>query len=333
MTVAAFATARTEGYTSNNKHSKSILAPPSSLIHDTDCKSNYTVLNGKNTDLNNGNTDSKIETNLKEQGDNLKSHLIDGNVNDGNMMKNDVLLSSNGRVLSANNKHSFSVKDANIKTISENTEISSISQCNNINISMMKDGEESRNNDSSFIRLGTRARNGDVNTKNENENENENGESKVEFITENKNEKMADKKPFINDEKRLRRETERENKFKSKTYKWTEFTSWIESLIAGNDDSNIIGKITASETERNENKSENNVTKTCNKSSNINNLQTHAERTPRSCTYDVIVDGANVGYYKQNFNGAPTHIDYRQVDWMVKQLSCRGTYVLLFIFF
>ena len=31
------------------------------------------------------------------------------------------------------------------------------------------------------------------------------------------------------------------------------------------------------------------------------------------CPYDVIVDGANVGYYKQNFAGAPKHIDYRQV--------------------
>ena len=41
--------------------------------------------------------------------------------------------------------------------------------------------------------------------------------------------------------------------------------------------------------------------------------------------YDVIVDGANVGYYKQNFSGAPSHIDYRQVDWMIRQLICRGT--------
>jgi hypothetical protein len=286
-------------------------------------------LNSKNTDLNNGNTDSKIESNLLEQDHNLKLNLIEGNINESNMMKNDVLLSSNGRVLSANNKHSFSVKDSSIKTNSENTEISSIPQCNKINISVIKDGEENKNNDSSSTQLGKRARYGIIYTKNENEN----SESKGEILTENKNEKMPDKKPFINDEKRLRRETERENKFKSKTYKWTEFTSWIESLIVGNDDSNIIEKKIASETEHNENENENNVTTTCNKSLNINNVQVHTERTPKSCTYDVIVDGANVGYYKQNFNGAPTHIDYRQVDWMVKQLSCRGAYVMLFVFF
>ena len=282
-------------------------------------------MNGKNTDLDNGNTDSKIENNLLEQDNNLKLHLIEGNVNDSNMMKSDVLLSSNGRVLSANNKHSFSVKDASIKTNSENTEISSIPQCNSINISVIKDGEENRNNNLSSTQLGKRARNGNISTKNENEN----GESKVEIFTENKNEKMPDKKLFINDEKRLKRETDRENKFKSKTYKWTEFTSWIESLIVGKDYSNIIEIKIASETEINESKSENNVTTTCNKSLNINKVQVHTERTSKSCTYDVIVDGANVGYYKQNFNGAPTHIDYRQVDWMVKQLSCRGAYVML----
>lgn len=277
-------------------------------------------MNGKNTDLNNGDTDSKIESNLSEQDNNLKLHLIEGNVNDGNVMKNDVLLSSNGRVLSANNKHSFSVKDASIKTNSENTEISSIAHCNNIIISVTKDGEENQNNNSSSTQLGKRARNGNINT----ENETENSEAKVEISTE-KIVKIPDKKPFINDEKRLKRETERENKFKSKTYKWTEFTSWIESLVVGNDDSNSIEKKIANEAEKNGNKSENNVTTTCTKSLNINNVQVRTERTSKSCTYDVIVDGANVGYYKQNFNGAPTHIDYRQVDWMVKQLSCRGT--------
>jgi hypothetical protein len=280
-------------------------------------------LNGKNTDLNNGNTDPKIENNLLERDNNLKLHLIEGNVNDGNVMKNDVLLSSNGRVLSANNKHSFSVKNASIKSNSENTETSSISQCNNSDVSMIKDGEENKDNNSSLTQLGKRARNGNSNIKNENEN----SESQVEILTENKNEKMPDKKPFINDEKRLKRETDRENKFKSKTYKWTEFTSWIESLIVGNDDNNTIEKKIASEVEENKNKSENNVT-TCNKCLNINDVPVHTERTLKSCTYDVIVDGANVGYYKQNFNGAPTHIDYRQVDWMVKQLSCRGAYVI-----
>lgn len=29
---------------------------------------------------------------------------------------------------------------------------------------------------------------------------------------------------------------------------------------------------------------------------------------------NVIIDGANIGYYKQNFAGAPEHIDYKQVQ-------------------
>lgn len=36
--------------------------------------------------------------------------------------------------------------------------------------------------------------------------------------------------------------------------------------------------------------------------------------------FDVIVDGANVGYYKQNFAGAPTHIDYHQLHAVIESL-------------
>jgi Protein-only RNase P/Pentacotripeptide-repeat region of PRORP len=35
---------------------------------------------------------------------------------------------------------------------------------------------------------------------------------------------------------------------------------------------------------------------------------------------DVLIDGANVGYYEQNFNGAPRHVDYHQINWMVQYL-------------
>lgn len=45
--------------------------------------------------------------------------------------------------------------------------------------------------------------------------------------------------------------------------------------------------------------------------------------------YDVMIDGANVGYYKQNYNGAPQHIDYFQVDAMLKYLQSTGRRVLL----
>lgn len=45
--------------------------------------------------------------------------------------------------------------------------------------------------------------------------------------------------------------------------------------------------------------------------------------------YDVMIDGANIGYYKQNYMGAPKHIDYFQVDAMIKYLQRTGRRVLL----
>jgi hypothetical protein len=36
--------------------------------------------------------------------------------------------------------------------------------------------------------------------------------------------------------------------------------------------------------------------------------------------FDIVIDGANVGYYKQNFAGAPTHVDYKQIDQMLSFL-------------
>ena len=35
--------------------------------------------------------------------------------------------------------------------------------------------------------------------------------------------------------------------------------------------------------------------------------------------YDVIIDGANVGYFKKNAAGAGELADLRQVDWAVKK--------------
>ncbi|KAL7559887.1 hypothetical protein ACA910_005384 [Epithemia clementina (nom. ined.)] len=35
---------------------------------------------------------------------------------------------------------------------------------------------------------------------------------------------------------------------------------------------------------------------------------------------DFIVDGANIGYYQTNFQGAPKHLDYHQLDWMIRHL-------------
>ncbi|GKY92861.1 hypothetical protein MPSEU_000255400 [Mayamaea pseudoterrestris] len=44
----------------------------------------------------------------------------------------------------------------------------------------------------------------------------------------------------------------------------------------------------------------------------------------RQCSvgkFDVIIDGANVGYYQQNYQSAPRHVDYRQIDWLVKHFQ------------
>ena len=45
--------------------------------------------------------------------------------------------------------------------------------------------------------------------------------------------------------------------------------------------------------------------------------------------FDVIIDGANVGYFQQNFTGAPRHVDYRQIDSVVQHFVRLGKKVLL----
>ncbi|KAL3776479.1 hypothetical protein HJC23_009278 [Cyclotella cryptica] len=36
--------------------------------------------------------------------------------------------------------------------------------------------------------------------------------------------------------------------------------------------------------------------------------------------YDTVIDGANVGYFQQNFSNAPKHVDYKQIDWLLRHL-------------
>ena len=40
--------------------------------------------------------------------------------------------------------------------------------------------------------------------------------------------------------------------------------------------------------------------------------------------YDLIIDGANVGYHKQNYAGAPSHVAYNQIDAMARLLKAKG---------
>jgi ribonuclease P protein 3 len=46
---------------------------------------------------------------------------------------------------------------------------------------------------------------------------------------------------------------------------------------------------------------------------------------------DIVIDGANIGYYEQNFAGAPKHVDYRQIDWVVQHCLRLNKTVLLFL--
>lgn len=47
--------------------------------------------------------------------------------------------------------------------------------------------------------------------------------------------------------------------------------------------------------------------------------------------YNVLIDGANCGYYKQNYSHAPSHVDYAQIDWMARQLQSMGYKPLIFL--
>jgi proteinaceous RNase P len=40
--------------------------------------------------------------------------------------------------------------------------------------------------------------------------------------------------------------------------------------------------------------------------------------------FDCVIDGANVGFYKTNYVGAPKTIEYQQIDWIVHQLRSEG---------
>ena len=44
---------------------------------------------------------------------------------------------------------------------------------------------------------------------------------------------------------------------------------------------------------------------------------------------DVVIDGANVGFFQQNFDGAPSHVDYKQIDWVIEAFREQGKSVLV----
>jgi len=47
--------------------------------------------------------------------------------------------------------------------------------------------------------------------------------------------------------------------------------------------------------------------------------------------FNIIVDGANVGYFKQNYLGAPNHVNYQQIDQLLHHLRALGHKPLLIL--
>ena len=45
--------------------------------------------------------------------------------------------------------------------------------------------------------------------------------------------------------------------------------------------------------------------------------------------YDFVIDGANVGYYQNNYEHAPKHVNYEQIDWMVQYFLNLGKSTLV----
>ena len=43
----------------------------------------------------------------------------------------------------------------------------------------------------------------------------------------------------------------------------------------------------------------------------------------------MVIDGANVGFYEQNFSGAPPHVEWNKIDWVVQYLESKNKRVLV----
>jgi len=58
-------------------------------------------------------------------------------------------------------------------------------------------------------------------------------------------------------------------------------------------------------------------------------LETQVAKNDANQPYEVVIDGANIGFFKQNFANAPRHVDYEQIDWVVRHFAKLGKNVLL----
>jgi len=59
-------------------------------------------------------------------------------------------------------------------------------------------------------------------------------------------------------------------------------------------------------------------------------LEADLEKKPDQ-RFDTVIDGANVGYFATNFEGAPSHISYNQVDWVARKCQTEGLRPLIIL--
>ncbi|CAB9529272.1 expressed unknown protein [Seminavis robusta] len=62
-----------------------------------------------------------------------------------------------------------------------------------------------------------------------------------------------------------------------------------------------------------------------------NYLEREKQQRPKSAstTFDVVIDGANVGYFQTNYKGAPKHVEYQQIDTVVQHFLQLNKKILL----
>ena len=99
--------------------------------------------------------------------------------------------------------------------------------------------------------------------------------------------------------------------------RWQQFTAWVEGVVRETvDDPNAAHKNNMARSHGGEVPSSDLVRRAM--------LGEEVFSASALYKYDVIIDGANVGYYKTNYDGAPTHVDFTQLDWAVQQLKQDG---------
>ena len=92
---------------------------------------------------------------------------------------------------------------------------------------------------------------------------------------------------------------------------WRKFSAWLEELVTPPppSSSSAASSSSSSSSSKANGTSTGTGTGISTGISHNHNHNHHLDLSP----FDVLIDGANVGYYKKNFAAAPKHIDYRQV--------------------